>query len=471
VGLELGALTEQRQAAQVDSERELSVYGIASLRVEDLDAIVESLAERREKWLAGQARKVDLDKCVATLDAQQRHRKEQIGQLDREMRARQEILEQLIREQEEFASERHSLFGAKDADTEEGRLVAALEAAHQKVDGLQHALHAAQQTLGQMHNRMQTLETSLQARAASLQAGETAFCGRLAGCGFIDEADYRAACLSEAERQALARKAEGIATEQARLEATRHDRLERLAAERQKNLTDRPREQLVLEVAEQAGTLQEVQQAVGAMRQKIRDNETLRDRQQAKAKAVDAHKKECARWDDLHALIGAADGKKYRNFAQGLTFDMMIGQANRRLAMMTDRYLLTRDIHQPLELNVIDSYQAGEIRSTKNLSGGESFIVSLALALGLSQMAGRNVRVESLFLDEGFGTLDDEALDTALETLAGLRHDGTLIGVISHVAALQERIGTRIQVVPRSGGTSILRGPGCGKYEGGHGAV
>jgi exonuclease SbcC len=131
--------------------------------------------------------------------------------------------------------------------------------------------------------------------------------------------------------------------------------------------------------------------------------------------------------------------------------------------MMTDRYLLTRDIHQPLELNVIDSYQAGEIRSTKNLSGGESFVVSLALALGLSQMAGRNVRVESLFLDEGFGTLDDETLDTALETLAGLRHDGTLIGVISHVAALQERIGTRIQVVPRTGGTSILRGPGCGK--------
>src|SRR5690606_12319569 len=115
-------------------------------------------------------------------------------------------------------------------------------------------------------------------------------------------------------------------------------------------LTDRPREQLELEVAEQAGTLQEVQQAVGAMRQKLRDNETLRDRQQAKAKAVDAHKKECVRWDDLHALIGAADGKKYRNFAQGLTFDMMIGHANRRLAMMTDRYLLTRDIHQPLEL-------------------------------------------------------------------------------------------------------------------------
>ena len=100
---------------------------------------------------------------------------------------------------------------------------------------------------------------------------------------------------------------------------------------------------------------------------------------------------------------------------------MMTMQANRRLAKMTDRYLLIRDPEQPLELNVIDNYQAGEIRSTKNLSGGESFIVSLALALGLSHMVSRNVRIDSLFLDEGFGTLDEEALETALETLAGLQ--------------------------------------------------
>ncbi|MCX7087927.1 MAG: hypothetical protein NTV00_07720, partial [Methylococcales bacterium] len=91
---------------------------------------------------------------------------------------------------------------------------------------------------------------------------------------------------------------------------------------------------------------------------------------------------------------------------------------------MSARYLLLRDDKQPLELNVVDNYQAGEIRSTKNLSGGESFIVSLALALGLSHMASRNVRVDSLFLDEGFGTLDEEALDTALETLSGLQQEG-----------------------------------------------
>ncbi|MCP4673316.1 MAG: hypothetical protein GY857_18660, partial [Desulfobacula sp.] len=104
---------------------------------------------------------------------------------------------------------------------------------------------------------------------------------------------------------------------------------------------------------------------------------------------------------------------------------------------------------------------AGEIRSTKNLSGGESFIVSLALALGLSNMASRNVRVDSLFLDEGFGTLDEQALETALEALAGLHQKGKLIGVISHVATLKLRIATQINIMPLSGGKSSISGPGC----------
>ncbi len=159
--------------------------------------------------------------------------------------------------------------------------------------------------------------------------------------------------------------------------------------------------------------------------------------------------------------IGSADGKKYRNFAQGLTFELMVSHANRQLEKMTDRYLLIRDERQPLELNIVDSYQADEIRATKNLSGGESFIVSLTLALGLSKMASQKVRVDSLFLDEGFGTLDEEALETALETLSGLEQDGKLIGIISQVSELKERISTQINITPVSGGRSSLSGPDC----------
>lgn len=167
----------------------------------------------------------------------------------------------------------------------------------------------------------------------------------------------------------------------------------------------------------------------------------------------------------LHDLIGSSDGKKFRNFAQTLTLRLMLGHANVQLQKMSDRYFLVPDDQRVLELAVIDRYQADETRSVRNLSGGESFIISLALALGLSQMASENVRVESLFLDEGFGTLDSESLDVALDALSQLRMSGKQIGVISHIDALKERLGLKITVSPTGGGRSVIAGPGCARLD------
>ena len=208
-----------------------------------------------------------------------------------------------------------------------------------------------------------------------------------------------------------------------------------------------------------------LRETLGGIKQQLADNESKKhahsDARQAIAKQTEA----LAVWQKLHQLIGSSDGKKYRNFAQGLTFDVLIGHANVQLAKMSDRYVLVRDNDQPLELNVLDNYQGSEIRTTKNLSGGEGFIVSLALALGLSNMAsgqaGRNLTVDSLFLDEGFGTLDADSLDVALATLTNLRQEGKLIGIISHVEALKESIPTQIKVTKGSGGHSTLSGAGC----------
>ncbi|MCP4452817.1 MAG: hypothetical protein GY809_15245 [Planctomycetes bacterium] len=241
------------------------------------------------------------------------------------------------------------------------------------------------------------------------------------------------------------------------------DREINLAQALEKKLTDTSLEDLQKSQGDIQSTLDVIKREMGAMEQSLSDNKDAKAKIREKQSLIEAQKAECLGWENLHLLIGSADGKKYRNFAQGLTFELMVSHANRQLVKMTDRYLLVRDEAQPLELSVVDNYQAGEIRSTKNLSGGERFIVSLALALGLSNMASRKVRVDSLFLDEGFGTLDEESLDTALETLAGLQQDGKLIGVISHVPALKERISTQIQVTPHAGGTSMISGPGCAR--------
>ncbi|SUB72986.1 Nuclease sbcCD subunit C [Pluralibacter gergoviae] len=120
--------------------------------------------------------------------------------------------------------------------------------------------------------------------------------------------------------------------------------------------------------------------------------------------------------------------------------------ANEQLSRLHGRYLLQRKASEALELEVVDTWQADAVRDTRTLSGGESFLVSLALALALSDLVSHRTRIDSLFLDEGFGTLDSETLDTALDALDALNASGKIIGVISHVEAMKERIPVQIRV-------------------------
>jgi exonuclease SbcC len=156
----------------------------------------------------------------------------------------------------------------------------------------------------------------------------------------------------------------------------------------------------------------------------------------------------------LGDVIGSHDGKLFRSFAQSLTLDSLLAVANAHLEELAPRYQLERVPRHDLELQVIDRDLGSEVRSVQSLSGGESFLVSLALALGLSSMSAHDVRVRTLLIDEGFGTLDPATLDSALSVLDALQATGRQVGVISHVPALVERVGAHVRVVQRGGGRS-----------------
>ena len=160
-------------------------------------------------------------------------------------------------------------------------------------------------------------------------------------------------------------------------------------------------------------------------------------------------------WSQLGELIGSADGKKFRNFAQQLTLDILLGYGNRHLHSLTSRYRLMR-IKDSLGLLVVDQDMGDEVRSVHSLSGGESFLVSLAMALGLASLSSHRVQVESLFIDEGFGSLDSDSLRVAMDALDNLQAQGRKVGVISHVQEMTERIGTRVQVQRQSAGVSRI---------------
>jgi exonuclease SbcC len=184
-------------------------------------------------------------------------------------------------------------------------------------------------------------------------------------------------------------------------------------------------------------------------------------RQDAEAVLADIERQQAIeqRWGRLSELIGSADGKKFRNYAQQFTLDVLLGYANAHLAQLARRYRLERVIvgNAPsLALMVRDQDMGGEVRSVNSLSGGESFLVSLALALGLASLSSNRVRVESLFIDEGFGSLDSETLGVAMDALDALQAMGRKVGVISHVQEMTERISAKILVRPAGGGSSAV---------------
>lgn len=452
--------TEHRQAVLT----KLQPLGIAAIPDTDISALIETLKARLNAWQDQISKKADIEKQIADINSEVKRLDAVIETQSIALAEKLERLETLKKRLTTGSEERHALYGDKNPDDEERRLNKAVTDAEGAERQARDRHSALQQQWNTAKAHVESLLKRIDQREPELRKLETEFSSALIPVGFSSEEQFLAAILPSERKSELADLAKQLEERQTDLNARQKDRETRLASEIAREVTDKSLEELESQAREQEESLTELRNITASLKHKLSENATAKERIKEKQAAIEARKQECRRWESLHELIGSADGKKYRNFAQGLTFEMMIGHANRQLQKMTDRYLLSRDEAQPLELNVVDSYQAGEIRSTKNLSGGESFIVSLSLALGLSHMASKNVRVDSLFLDEGFGTLDEEALEIALDTLASLQQDGKLIGVISHVQALKERISTQIQVTPLVGGRSKIDGPGCGPW-------
>ncbi|MBI3267968.1 MAG: AAA family ATPase [Planctomycetes bacterium] len=214
-------------------------------------------------------------------------------------------------------------------------------------------------------------------------------------------------------------------------------------------------------VERRAAAARDYQSAVEARataRERLRQDDAARSRLDELAPRMVEQRARVELWSRLDAVIGSADGKVFKIYAQSLTLDALLLEANGRLKDLAPRYALER-VATPgaLEFHVVDRDLGDEARAVSTLSGGESFLVSLALALGLSSLAARNVRVETLFIDEGFGTLDPESLETAMAALEALQATGAQVGVISHVPGLAERIGFQVRVERLGGGRSRLR--------------
>ncbi|MCP1104778.1 exonuclease subunit SbcC [Serratia nevei] len=320
---------------------------------------------------------------------------------------------------------------------------ASLQAAEQwqKAQELRERLAGQQAALQQQHTQMQ--ERLLQAQQQWQQA--------LGDSEFADETAFAAALLDDALRRELQQRKEQLQQRQveaAALLAQATQTLEQHQQHRPEGLDEANADldALTQSLAELAQQLKALQLRQGEVRNQLESDAARRLNQQALFEQIARSQQDYDDWSYLNQLIGSKEGDKFRRFAQGLTLDHLVYLANLQLGRLHGRYLLQRKTSDALELQVVDTWQADALRDTRTLSGGESFLVSLALALALSDLVSHKTSIDSLFLDEGFGTLDAETLDTALDALDSLNASGKTIGVISHVEAMKERIPVQIKV-------------------------
>jgi len=318
--------------------------------------------------------------------------------------------------------------------------------AHERLLTAQAGYDSSVQAVSALQGKQQTLSELLAQAQKSLLQLQHAWLEALNLSPFNDETAYLAALLSDEQQTQLSElktRLEKALTEAHALALSSTQQLAQLQALPHSALS---LEQLDEHLQALATQLRSLTQRQGEIRAQLQGDDERRQGQQSLFAAISAKQADYDLWQQLNSLIGSADGAKYRKFAQGLTLDHLVYLANQQLARLHGRYQLARRSSGELELEVIDTWQADAARDTKTLSGGESFLVSLALALALSDLVSHKTSIDSLFLDEGFGTLDGETLEVALDALDNLNASGKMIGVISHVEALKERIPVQLKV-------------------------
>ncbi len=323
---------------------------------------------------------------------------------------------------------------------------------------VQQQLQQLQQQIQHLTGQQQALQRQLEQTLAQQQQAEQQWQRALAESDFNDETAFQAALLSEqelAELTALQQQLQQAEVALKRLLSDRQQRYEELAAQQ---LSSVPPPQLQLQLQQLEQQVQQLTEQQGCLQHQLSSDQQRRSSQQSLLAEIANTEQQLTVWQRLNSLIGAADGARYRRFAQGLTLQQLVVLANRQLQLLHNRYQLARHPSAELELQVLDTWQADVARDTKTLSGGESFLVSLALALALSDLVSSKTSIDSLFLDEGFGTLDADTLESALAVLDQLNASGKMIGIISHVEALKQRVPVQIVLEKQQGlGYSQIR--------------
>lgn len=415
------------------------------------DESAQGLQRAKEALYAAHAEQSELQQQIGIQNERDISLQKQHGEFQQQLEQSTKRLAESDQRLNQLRGQRHELFGEQRIVEVYELLRLQQQAAEQAQQQASEKLQAVQQQLDQLVGQLVTLGHHQQQADTALQQAQQAWSRALEASEFSDEQAVKEALIDETLRQRLQQL-----NEQLQRQLTQSKTLLQQASEQlDQQVQTRPegidaQESQLETLAEQIdglnAQLRTQQQRQGELRSQLTSDSQRRSGQLALWQQIAASQETYDDWSYLNQIVGSSDGAKFRKFAQGLTLEHLVYLANKQMDKLHGRYLLQRKTSEALELEVVDTWQADAVRDTRTLSGGESFLVSLALALALSDLVSDKTRIDSLFLDEGFGTLDADTLDTALDALDSLNASGKTIGVISHVEAMKDRIPVQIRV-------------------------
>ncbi|UGA52043.1 MULTISPECIES: AAA family ATPase [Dickeya] len=462
----LHASREELRLLLEKTERELQrLHDSLSQTLETFELTAPTLAQqedwlrqRQTEWLRWQENEHEQHQCqpqLAALEAEIIASQQRQEETDAAIKTYQQQLADTQRTLEQAQQQRWQLMGNQAVNEVLKQLRQVSQTLELESQQAQQQWQQGQSLHSRLNGEIGSLEQQNQHAETALQQLQTGFAEELTAAGFDDEAAFRHALLAEAERHHLLTLKERLNQRQQQVDALQQQAdsaLEQHMTTRPESMPEGISDHDIRQLLSGLGDMVKAEAAhQGELRQQLASDQQRRDKQRQLLEAIARGQQQCDDWGYLNQLIGSQKGDKFRRFAQGLTLDHLVFLANRQLSRLHGRYLLQRKASDTLELQVADTWQADAVRDTRTLSGGESFLVSLALALALSDLVSTKTRIDSLFLDEGFGTLDGETLDTALDVLDNLNASGKSIGVISHVEAMKDRIQVQIRVRKRNG--------------------
>lgn len=452
--IEQNQLQQRYQAQTTQLNTVLAPFNLSLPESKKFDEWINEVTQRGELFNHQKAAAQSLNQQIEVNNATLKSESEQLDQLSQQLEAEKNQLKQINSHLEQKDSQRKTLLSGLPVSQFIQQLNTKQEQLSQTQEQLSKQLSEIDKTIAAMNGSYQELEAARQKTILALAQAQTQFTQALEVSPFSHQQEFLAALLNSEEKQKLEELKQRLTQTRVQCE-TRHKEgllaIETLNQQRIPDLAELSEAQLQTMVVSLEEDIKQLNQEQGRIINRLDTDKQQRHQQQDLLQEIQKSQLSYDDWSYLSSLIGSAEGDKFRRYAQGLTLDYLVSLANQQLDKLHGRYLLQRSHQANLELQVIDGWQADTIRDIKTLSGGESFLVSLALALALSDMVSNRTQLESLFLDEGFGTLDAETLDIALDALESLNASGKTIGVISHVEAMKERIPVQIAVKKANG--------------------